>query len=409
MNHKAFYDRHIALLAKNDVAALVDSDYHDDAVMVLFAKDEAEVIRGKDQLKGVLGAYLEFVYRGFVSTEKYAETEDSLAFEATIRTATGTEQVYDVIELKDGKISRHYSGVKNRTRDPLRVTKIQKVPGVTLHCLSSGEDGELVNSVILETARALVVIDTMNLIPYARELRGYADSLGKTIERVLITHAHPDHWFGLDAFQDIPTFAFAETRADIEAKGDYFLATHRSFHGKEAAAVIPARKTVPATAIEEGRITVDGLALDLIKVRDAEYPVMMAVELPSMKTLVLQDVLYHKVHAFAGERTSAGAPCFDSWIKVLEGIRARGCETLIPGHGEPGGPELIDQNIEYLRVVKDIASACHDNPTYRARVRARFPDFRVPLMLMMSGYFLYDMPQAQSNAAGTTPTAGAHP
>ncbi|MCX6635651.1 MAG: MBL fold metallo-hydrolase, partial [Acidobacteria bacterium] len=215
MSHIEFYDRHVALLAKNDVETLVDTDYHDEAVMVLLARDEAEVIRGKDQLKRVLGAYLEFVYRGFVSTEKYAETEDSLAFEATIRTATGTEQVYDAIELKDGKIFRHYSGVKNRRRDPLRVTKIEKVPGVTLHCLSSGEDGEFVNSVIIETGRALVVIDTMNLIPYSRELRSYADSLGKTIERVLITHAHPDHWFGLDSFKDVPTFAFAETRADI--------------------------------------------------------------------------------------------------------------------------------------------------------------------------------------------------
>ena len=397
MKHKAFYERHIALLADGDVVRLVDTDYHDDAVMILLAKDDAEVIRGKDRLKQVLGAYLEFVYRGFVSTEKYGESEDSLAFEATIRTATGTERVYDAMQLKDGKIFRHYSGVLNRTRDPLRVTKIEKARGVTLHCVSSGEDGELVNSVIVETPRALAVIDTMNLIPYSRELRRYADSLGKPIDRVLITHAHPDHWFGLDSFKDVPTYALAETRADIEMKGDFYLTTHRGFHGKEADAVIPAEKTVPAHTVEEGAIDVGGLTLNLLKIRDAEYPVMLAVEIPSLKTLILQDLLYNKVYPFVGERTVRGEPCFDTWIAALEGFRGRGHETLIPGHGEPGGPELLDQNIEQLKVAKQVAAECRDSQTFRARLRARYPKYRVPLMLMMGGYFLYDMPQPPAN------------
>jgi glyoxylase-like metal-dependent hydrolase (beta-lactamase superfamily II) len=397
MTHKAFYERHIALLARGDVQKLVDTDYREDAVMILLAKDEAQVISGREQLKQVLGAYLEFVYRGFVSTEKYGETDDCLAFEATIRTATGTERVYDAMQLKDGQIFRHYSGVLSRTRDPLRVTKIDKAPGVALHCVSSGEDGELVNSVIIETPGALAVIDTMNLIPYSRELRRYADSLGKPIERVLITHAHPDHWFGLDSFKDLPTYALPETRADIESKGDFYLTTHRGFHGKEADAVIPAEKTVPTHTLEEGPIEVGGLTLNLLKIRDAEYPVMLAVEIPSVKAIVLQDLLYNRGYPFVGERTLRGERCFDSWIAVLEGLRARGYETLIPGHGEPGGPELLEQNIDHLRAAKQLATDARDSQTFRAMFRERYPEYRVPLMLMMSGYFLYDMPQAQAN------------
>lgn len=397
MTHKAFYERHISLLAGGDVQKLIDTDYCDDAVMILLAKDEAEVISGKDQLKQVLGGYLEFVYRGFVSTEKYGETDDSLAFEATIRTATGTERVYDAMQVKGGKIIRHYSGVLSRTRDPLRVIRIEKGPGVVIHCLSSGEDGELANAVVIETPGALAVIDAMNLIPYAQQLRRYADSLGKPIERVLITHAHPDHWFGLDAFKDVPTYALAETRADIESKGDFYLTTHRGFHGKEAETVLPSEKTVPTHTIEAGPIEIGGLRLNLLKILDAEYPVMLAVEIPSLKTIVLQDLLYNRVYPFVGERTAHGEPCFDSWIAVLEGLRAQGYETLIPGHGEPGGPELLDQNIEHLTAAKRVQAEARDSQTFRALLRERFPEYRVPLMLMMSGYFLYDMPQAQAN------------
>lgn len=112
MSFKPFFDNHIELLAKGDVDALVENDYCDDAVMILLVADEPAVVAGKEALKGQLGFYLENIYRGFVSVEKYAENEDSLFFEATIKTTTGQAKVYDALYMKDGKIFRHYSGAK---------------------------------------------------------------------------------------------------------------------------------------------------------------------------------------------------------------------------------------------------------------------------------------------------------
>lgn len=396
MSYREFYDNHIEILSKNDVNLLVENDYHEDAVMILMVGDEPQVIRGKDALKQLLGNYLEFIYRGYVSTEKYSEIEDSLFFEATIRTTSGTSRIYDALVMKDGKIFRHFSGARGLQRDPLRVSKIEKGGGVTLHCLASGEDGEMANAVIIETARSLVVVDTMNLLPYARELRAYADGLGKPIDRVLITHAHPDHWFGVECFLDVPTMAFPETRADIEAKGDFFLDSHRTMHGKkESAEVLPAKKVVPAQDLEEGTIDLDGLAITLTKVRDAEYGVMLAVEIPSLKTLIAQDLVYSKTYLFVGERSSTGDHCFDGWIKALLAMKAKGFETVIPGHGDPGGAELLDENIEYLENVKEMFAAAADGEDFKARIKARYPDLQVPLMLAMSNFFLYGMPQAQ--------------
>lgn len=394
MMYKDFYNRHVELLAKKDANLLVENDYHDQAVMILLVGDEAQIISGKPALKQVLGNYLEFIYRGFVSTEKYAEIDDGLAFEATIKTNAGTAQVYDSLVMKDGKIFRHFSGMRSTRRDPLRVTRIDK-GAVTLHCLASGEDGELVNSVIIETPQKLVVVDTMNLKPYARELRAYADALGKPIDCVLITHAHPDHWFGLEYFTDVPTMAFPETRADITAKGDFFLGAHRGFHGKQAAEVIPAQTTVPAQDLQEGTITVDGVPLVLTKVRDAEYGVMLAVEIPSIKALVAQDLVYNKTYLFIGEKTAKGEYCFDGWVAALRAMKAKGFETVIPGHGDPGGPELLDENIGYLEEVKQMVATSPDGDTLKARIVARYPDYKAPAMLMMSNYFLYVLGKQQ--------------
>lgn len=398
MSYKEFYDNHIELLRKNDVSAMVEHDYHDDAVMLLLATDEPQIVRGKEALKQVLGRYLEFIYRGFISTEKFVENEDSLYFEATIRTISGAQQVYDALYMKDGKIFRHYSGAKNLKRDPLKITKIAGGKA-TIHCLASNEDGELSNAVIIETARSLVVIDVFNLIPYAREMRKYADSLGKKIDRVLITHAHPDHWFGIECFKDVPTFAFPETIADIKAKGEYFLGQHRSVHGKESAEVLPLKIMLPAGELKEGTLDLDGVKLNLIKVRDAEYGVMLAVELPDQKTFIAQDLIYDKIHLFLGETTSTGEHCFDGWIKVLRAFKAKGFDTVIPGHGNPGGPALFDANIAYLEFAKSKFAESPDPGTFKRQLMTRFPEYRVPLMVAMTLYFLYELPK-QMQAQG---------
>lgn len=112
MTNQEFYENHLKLLAENDADLLVDHDYHDEAQMVLHVADEPIVLTGKDALKKQFRDYLAYIYKGFVSTEKLAITDDSIFLEATIDTANGHAKVYDALYMKDGKIYRHYSELK---------------------------------------------------------------------------------------------------------------------------------------------------------------------------------------------------------------------------------------------------------------------------------------------------------
>ena len=113
MDMKAFYDEQLSLLKDADAGALVEQHYAEDAIMVVNSQEEPVIVQGHEALRGLFSNYLENVYRGFVSTEKYVHTDDSIFFEATIDTAFGQLKVYDVLILNaDGKIQRHYSGVK---------------------------------------------------------------------------------------------------------------------------------------------------------------------------------------------------------------------------------------------------------------------------------------------------------
>ncbi len=42
-------------------------------------------------------------------------------------------------------------------------------------------------------------------------------------------------------------------------------------------------------------------------------------------------------------------------LDALESIRALGAETIVPGHGEICGPELIDEMVSYLRFLQESA------------------------------------------------------
>jgi hypothetical protein len=44
--------------------------------------------------------------------EKLAFTDDSICLEATINTVDGEQKVWDVLSMKNGKIFRHFSGLK---------------------------------------------------------------------------------------------------------------------------------------------------------------------------------------------------------------------------------------------------------------------------------------------------------
>lgn len=105
---RALYERQLELLAKQDVDALVDEQYTADAEIISFDF----VRRGEAEIRPHFEAYLaNLVSLEVISTDQFAETDDTVFFEATVRTgAYGVVRVYDAWVLKDGRIHRHFTG-----------------------------------------------------------------------------------------------------------------------------------------------------------------------------------------------------------------------------------------------------------------------------------------------------------
>ena len=105
---RVFYDRHIQFLVDKDVDGLVETNYAPDAELVTFQT----VINGREALRAYFREYIEMLGDIVVeSTDKFAETDDAILFEATVRSNLGLARVYDAWVLRDGQITHHFTGV----------------------------------------------------------------------------------------------------------------------------------------------------------------------------------------------------------------------------------------------------------------------------------------------------------
>src|SRR5262249_13369968 len=147
---------------------------------------------------------------------------------------------------------------------------------------------------IIETKNQLVLVDGQFLVPYAKAFREYADSLGKPIERLYLSHRHPDHWFGTGAaFSDVTIYALPETMSFIQEDGQASLSAHWKRGG-----LAPDRIVVPEKAASPGEEIIDGVRYVFDRVTDAEIDFDLTIRLPDLGVYFAQDLIYSGTHLY---------------------------------------------------------------------------------------------------------------
>ncbi|MBI2377168.1 MAG: MBL fold metallo-hydrolase [Deltaproteobacteria bacterium] len=260
------------------------------------------------------------------------------------------------------------------------------IGALTIHVISVPEEGEGTNLIVLETRNRLLMIDVPLLEPHARELDEYVRALEKPIDRILVTHAHPDHWFTRSLWKDVPCQALKETIDEIKVLLPLQIGYHKQIHGEAMIADIQP----PVEAIAPGTLIVDGLELKLDNYAETEDVALMVIEIPALKVLLAQDLVCIDTHLYLGTFDSNKQPTIDRWIAALRALDKRDFDTIIPGHGPLGTARPFAHVIDYLEQSKDVIASSKTSAEFKEAMRARFPRHRVNLVLEMSAYMLYD-------------------
>jgi glyoxylase-like metal-dependent hydrolase (beta-lactamase superfamily II) len=251
---------------------------------------------------------------------------------------------------------------------------ILKKGGLTLHTYVAPEASALVTTHIIETANSLVVVDTQFLQTFSKEARAYIDSLGKKIERVILSHQHPDHWFGANNFADVPFVSTAAAAAAIKADIEAGVVQQRAAQLGEAE--VPATPRAPEGSVVEGQETIDGVQFGYKIYKNAEAPEQLVIELPQARALIVQDLVFNNTYFFP----VADLP---GWVTVLETLRGQKADfdTLLCGHGLPTSLGEVDAAIEHVKFMQETFATAKTAEEATAAIVAKYPTYGAAVVL----------------------------
>jgi len=272
---------------------------------------------------------------------------------------------------------------------------VRHYPDVRIHTYISPPDGFLVNTHMIEGPEKLVLFDGQLLNTYAAEVAAYASRLGKPVEQIIVSHAHPDHWAGLEVlaarFPTASNAALPAVTDQIRMGGETMLAGLRRAYGGRVAAL----HTLPTATITLGRQTIAGVPFEFRELQDIESDVQLLALMPEQQILLAFDLLFApRDHAFTV------APHFDHWISVLETHQGmEGYETILIGHDLLTDRAGFEATMAYLRIAKACYTQAPDGSSYAQALKAAFPDRLQPGWADFSGRVLFNRPRHQPPSA----------
>jgi len=238
----------------------------------------------------------------------------------------------------------------------------------------SDESGFEVASVIVTGKTDVVLIDAQWTLSNAHRVIAEILETGKYLKTIYITHAHPDHYFGLG------TIAEAFPKARVVALPSVANVINKQFFGKmehweKVIGVINVpRKTAKIESLTENYLELEGQRIEIIPDVMGDMKYNTVVWIPSIKTLYGSDVLFNQAHPFTCELTAEER---QQWIRDIERMEKMNAEVIIPGHQKPGMPfdsSSFDFTKEYLVTTEEELARTKDVAGFYYAMVKHFPE-----------------------------------
>lgn len=260
---------------------------------------------------------------------------------------------------------------------------LAQASGLTIESYVTPFESMYVSAHLLIGAEEVVLIDTAFLKNDAEVIAEMVVRTARPLSRVIITHAHPDHFMGAAALQkrfpDARFLARPETATEIAAIYGFAVQAMAADYGD-------AIETTQVTfePFSDADLRIGDLALPLLDFTGGENHNQLAVLTPDGTELVAADLLYDKTHLYLADGDLA------KWRENLDAVEQLGTVRALPGHGQPATTAtLIDGTRRYIDVFEREAGMAASPESLTARMKELYPDWSAERLLgySVAGYF----------------------
>ncbi|TLP71628.1 quinoprotein relay system zinc metallohydrolase 1 [Pseudomonas nitroreducens] len=185
--------------------------------------------------------------------------------------------------------------------------------------------GAIVNVAFIDTGDGVLVIDTGPSKRYGEALRALIQqTTGKPVKRVLLTHHHPDHVLGNQAFTDVPIGALAGTSKLLKEQGNAMAENMYRLVGDWMRGT---EVLLPSETVAPGELQMGSHRFRLLGLR-GHTGADLAILDETTGVLFAGDIVFYQ-----RALTTPNSPGLDVWLGDIDTLQKLPWKLIVPGHG----------------------------------------------------------------------------
>jgi len=244
---------------------------------------------------------------------------------------------------------------------------------VSIKVFTSPDDQFWTNSVIIEGSHEVMLVDAQLTKTSAEKVLQQIEQTKKPLSTIYITHAHADHFLGLQVFKEAyPGVKIIATSAVVDRINMVYqekIDKWKTILGSGATS-----HAVAIARFDGNIIEFEGTQIEVLKNIQGDTDESTMLWIPGQRILITGDVLFNDMHVYTAETDSKARA---KWLNSLQKIRQLQPLVVIPGHSKVGAPldasTALDFTERYLLVFEKELKTAKDADSLVNTMKEKFP------------------------------------
>src|ERR1700681_3134969 len=187
----------------------------------------------------------------------------------------------------------------------------------SIKVFTSPDDQFWTNSVIIEGAREVMLVDAQLTKTSAEKVLQQIEEIKKPLSIIYITHEHADHFLGLEVFKEAyPGVRIIATSAVVDRINKVY--QEKIDKWQEILGSGASSHVVEISKFDDGVIDFEGSRIEVIKGIQGDTDQNTMLWIPGQRILIAGDVLFNGMHVYTAQTDSKAR---GEWLNSLNKIR----------------------------------------------------------------------------------------